>query len=167
MEYWDLYDKDRKKLNKIHLRGEKMNLGEYYIVVSGWIINDENKILLTQRHPQKTFPLTWECSKGALIAGEDSFSGVLREVEEEIGIKLEKYNGKLIDTYIGNDFIKDVYLFTKNVNIEETKLQADEVINIKWVTINEFNEMAKEGKIGPSALKDMEKIKEKKVIHKV
>jgi hypothetical protein len=56
---------------------------------------------------------------------------VPRDAEEEIGIKLEKDNGKLIDTYTGNDFIKDVYLFTKNVNIEETKLQADEAINIK------------------------------------
>ncbi|GHU77340.1 putative Nudix hydrolase [Spirochaetia bacterium] len=159
MEYWDLYDKTRRKLDKIHLRGEKVNPGEYYIVVSGWIINDENKILLTQRHPEKTFPLTWECNKGAVITGEDSFNGVLREVEEEIGIKLRKENGVLIDTYIGNDFIKDIYLFKENVDIEKTKLQEKEVVNIKWVTIKEFDEMTSEGKIGPSAISDMERIK--------
>jgi isopentenyldiphosphate isomerase len=159
MEYWDLYDKDRKKLNKIHPRGEKINSGEYYIVVSGWIINDESKILLTQRHPKKTFPLTWECSKGAVKSGENSWDGVLREVEEEIGIKLNKETGELVDTYIGNDFIKDVYLFKENIDIEKTKLQNNEVIKIKWVTINEFNEMEKNGEISPTAIMDMERIK--------
>ena len=159
MEYWDLYDKDRNKLNKVHLRGERVKSGEYYLIVSGWIINDENKVLLTQRHPEKTFPLTWECVKGAVITGEDSFTGVLREAEEDIGIRLNKEKGKLIDTFIGSDFIKDVYLFRENVNIEETKLQEKEVVNIKWVTINEYNEMLKKGEIGPTAIKDMEKIK--------
>jgi mutator protein MutT len=161
MEYWELYDKDRNKLNKTHLRGDTMNPGEYYLVVSGWIINDENEILLTQRHPEKTFPLTWECTKGAVIVGEDGFTGVLREIEEEIGIKLKKGKGKLIDSYIGNDFIKDIYLFNENINIEETKLQEKEVVNIKWVTLKEFDEMANEGKVGPSAIHDMQKIKEK------
>ena len=161
MEYWDLYDKDRNKLNKIHLRGEEIKPGEYHIVVSGWIIDDKNRILLTQRHHQKTFPLTWEGSKGALIAGEDSFTGVLREVEEEIGIKLKGENGHLIDTYMGHNFIKDIYVFNENVNIKDTKLQENEVIGIKWVRLCEYEDMVKEGKMGPSAISDMEIIKNK------
>ena len=161
LEYWDLYNKDKQKINKIHKRGDKINPGEYNIIVSGWIINDDNKILLTQRHPNKTFPLTWECSKGALISGEDSLTGVLREVEEEIGIKVRIENCELVDTYIGNDFIKDVYIIKEDIDINTTKLQPNEVVNIKWATIDEFNEMEKEGKIGPTALYDMKKIKEK------
>ena len=30
MEYWDLYNKDKQKLNKTHLRGEKLNPNEYF-----------------------------------------------------------------------------------------------------------------------------------------
>jgi isopentenyldiphosphate isomerase len=160
MEYWDLYNKDRKKINKIHLREEKINPGEYHIVVDIWIINDENKILLTQRHPGKTFPLKWECTGGSVIAGEDSFAGALREVEEEIGIKLKKENGKIIDTIIRKDDIKDIYLFKEDIKIEETKLQENEVIDIKWVTIEGFKEMAEAGEIAEPILYDMEKIKE-------
>jgi mutator protein MutT len=154
MEYWDLYNKDRQKLNKIHLRGEKISPGEYHIVVNIWIINNENKILLTQRHSEKEFPLKWECTGGSLIAGEDSFTAALREVEEEIGVKLKKENGKMIDTIIRKDDIKDIYLFNENIKIEETKLQEEEVINIKWVTVKEFNEMINKGEIAETILND-------------
>ena len=159
MEYWDLYTKDRQKLNKIHLRGDEIPLGEYHIVVNIWIINDKNQILLTQRHADKTFPLTWECTGGSIIAGEDSFTGALREVEEEIGIKLKKENGKLIDTITRKDDIKDIYLFSENVDIKEAKLQENEVIGIKWVTINEFKNMVERNEIAEPILYDMEKLK--------
>jgi isopentenyldiphosphate isomerase len=172
MEYWDLYNKDRQKLDKIHARGEKTNDGEYHIVVSVWIINDKNQILLTQRHPQKkTFPLKWECTEGSVLAGEDSFTGALREVEEEIGIKLQKENGRLIDTIRRTDdikccrscaarCIKDVYLFRENIDIKKTKLQETEVVDIKLVTIKEFDEMVKRDEIAEPILYDMEKLRQ-------
>ena len=161
MEYWDLYDKDRMKLNKKHLRGEKINPCEFYIIVSGWIINDEGKILLTQRHPEAKFPLTWEGSKGALIAGEDSITGILREIEEEIGLILKKNSGKIVHTEIEEDWniIRDIYIFRENVNIEDVKLQETETVDVKWVTLNEFIKMVENGEMGPSAVKDMEIIK--------
>jgi isopentenyldiphosphate isomerase len=160
MEYWDLYNRNRQKLNKKHLRGKAINPGEYHVVVNIWIINDRNEILLTQRHPEKTFPLKWECTGGSVIADEDSFTGAMREVEEEIGIKLEKQNGKLIDTIIRKDDIKDIYLFKENIKIEETKLQENEVVNIKWVTVKEFYEMVKQNEIAEPILYDMKKLKE-------
>ena len=160
MEYWDLYNKDKRKLNKIHLRGEEISNGEYHILVNIWIINDKNQILLTQRHPDKYWPLTWECPAGGIIAGEDSYTGALREVEEEIGIKL-KTKGELIDTIVRKNTIKDVYLFKENINIEETKLEEGAVIDIKWVTKKEFDEMIKNGEITEPILYDVDKLRKK------
>ena len=37
MEYWDLYDADRKPLGRTHLRGDKFADGEYYICCEIWI----------------------------------------------------------------------------------------------------------------------------------
>ena len=161
MEYWDLFDENRNKLNKKLLRGEKTNPGEYHIVVGAWIINDSNQILITQRHPNKNFPLTWECTKGALVSGEDSITGVLREIKEEIGIKLNKENANFIDTITGNNFFKDLYVFRQNIDIKDTKLQKEETVDIKWVTINQYEEMVIEGKMGPSAKQDLIIMKEK------
>jgi mutator protein MutT len=158
MEYWDLYNKNRQKLNKIHLRGNKINKGEYHIVVGIWIINDQNKTLLTKRHPKKKYPLKWECPGGCVVAGEDSFIGALREAEEEIGIKLPKDKGQLINTIIGEDYIKDLYLFKENIRIEETKLQNTEVIDIKWVTKTEMDEMIRKDEIAEPIVSDIKTI---------
>jgi isopentenyldiphosphate isomerase len=163
MEYWDLYNKDRIKLDKTHLRGQKLNSGEYHIVVNIWIINN-GKILLTQRHENKTFPLKWECTGGSVISGEDSFTGAMREVEEEIGIKLNKNNVKLIHSIIREDDIKDIYLFNENINIEETLLQENEVIDIKWVTKNELFEMKNNNEIAEPNYEDIKLLEEMNII---
>ena len=157
MEYWDLYNKDKQKLNKTHLRGEKLNPNEYFLAVNVWIINDKNELLLTQRHPNKHWPLKWECTGGAVLAGEDSYLGALREVEEEIGLKL-KTKGKLIDTILLKDYIKDIYVFNENVNIKETKLEKGAVVDIKWVTLNELNEMYKNNEIPDPVIYDLDRL---------
>jgi isopentenyldiphosphate isomerase len=146
MEIWDLYDRNGNKINKTHVRGIPLNKDEYHIAVDVWLRNNMDKILLTQRSPQKDLcPMKWECTCGSIIIGEDSFTGALREVEEEIGIKLNKNEGENILRIIcGNrNAIFDIFLFKKDIEIGETKLQKEEVINIKWVTKNELKEMFK------------------------
>jgi isopentenyldiphosphate isomerase len=166
MEYWDLYNGKREKINKKHLRSDvnKLNPGEYHIVVNIWIINDQNKIIITQRHPQKEFPLKWECSGGSIIAGEDSITGALREVEEEIGIKLKKENGKLIYSRKREMDFKDTYLFKENININKTNLQENEVVSIKLVTKDELLEMVKKDEIAEPIIEDINKLLEMKII---
>jgi 8-oxo-dGTP diphosphatase len=166
MEYWDLYNEEREKLNKKHLRSNTniLNPGEYHIVVNIWIINDQNKIIITQRHPQKEWPLKWECSGGSLIAGEDSITGALREAEEEIGIKLKKENGKLIYSKKKEMDFKDIYLFKENIDINKTKLQENEVVNIKLVSNVELLEMVKNNEIAEPIIEDINKLVEMKVI---
>ena len=159
MEYWDLYDINKNKLNKIHLRGKELTPGEYFLAVNIWIINDKKEIILTQRHPDKIWPLKWECTGGAVIAGEESYQGAIREVKEEIGIKL-KTKGKIIDTVVLKAYIKDIYLFRENIEIKEVKLEKNSVINIKWVTIKELNQMIENGDIAEPNLYDIKKLRE-------
>ncbi|MGE7927870.1 NUDIX hydrolase [Lysinibacillus xylanilyticus] len=96
MEIWDVYDKNKNKTNKRHVRGEKLAGGDYHVVVHVWIKNNKGEILLTKRHPDKTYPNLWECPGGSILAGESSLDGAIREVKEEIGINLFKFNGKMI-----------------------------------------------------------------------
>ena len=30
MELWDVYDRDRKKIGKLHERGQRLRVGEYH-----------------------------------------------------------------------------------------------------------------------------------------
>lgn len=143
MEIWDVYDKNRNKTNRTHERGTPLAAGDYHIVVHVWIMNKEGEILLTKRHPDKPHPNLWECPGGSILTGENSLDGAIREVKEEIGIHLDRKNGKLLksecrDHY--NDFY-DVWQFEQEFDITETTLQTDEVIDIKWVTFSELENM--------------------------
>ena len=146
MEYWDLYDRNGNSLHKTQLRGPT-NKNEYHVVVNIWIKNDEGKILLTKRDPNKPWPNKWECTGGSIIAGEDSISGAIREVKEEIGININEI--KFIERIIRDEYpdFLDIYLCNENINIGETILQEGEVIDIKWYEKDEIKNMVKTGEI--------------------
>ncbi|THE09107.1 NUDIX domain-containing protein [Bacillus timonensis] len=143
MEVWDIYNKNRNKTNKTHVRGNPLENGDYHIVVHVWIMNKMGEIVLTKRHPNKPYPNLWECPGGSILSGENSLEGAVREVKEEISITLVKSNGKLIRSErrdVFNDFY-DIWLFNQNFDITETVLQKDEVSDIKWVTKTELEYM--------------------------
>ena len=143
MEYWDLYNKDREKVAKRHKSGEPIEKGMYHIVVNVWIVNSEKQVLLTKRHPQKKlWGGLWECSAaGSVLAGEDSLQGALRETEEEIGVILLPPEAVLLESIIREDDFRDTFLFTKNISIDELKYAPKEIVDAKWVTKNEYEDM--------------------------
>lgn len=57
MEKWDLYDKNRNKLNKVVNRGDYLSDDEYHLVVNAWIKNDKDEFLITQRNAKKVLLL--------------------------------------------------------------------------------------------------------------
>ena len=85
MEVWDIYTKDRVKTGRTCLRGEPRGEGEYHLAVHVWIQNREGKFLISRRSEnKKKFPHMYECVGGAVVAGEDSLEGALRESFEEV-----------------------------------------------------------------------------------
>lgn len=150
MELWDAYDSNRQLLGHTLVRGESIPDDEYHIVVNIFIVNNNGDILLTQRHPDKHFPLYWECTGGSVTAGEDSLTGAMREVEEEIGLKLAPDKFKLVDTQCRkNDFL-DSYLVIEDVDITKLKLQLEEVVDVKFVTFDEYKSMWNLGLLVPN-----------------
>lgn len=132
MEKWDLYNAKREKSGITVCRGEIIPKGLYHLSVSVWIVNQQGQYLLSQRHPKKQYPLYWECTGGSVLSGETSLQGAIREVKEELGILLTPGSEKLIyQSRRENvqDFY-DVWLFHKNIKIEEMRLQETEVVDI-------------------------------------
>ena len=151
---WDIYDKDRKLTGKKIERGvDLLKDGEYHIVVTGIIMNSKNEILISKRAAYKEFGLKWECSGGSIITGETSLQGVLRELKEELGLFFQEKDAILLKE-IRRDRIppnfKDMWLFRKDVDLKELTFPDGEVIDAKWVTIDEFMEMFKHNEIIPN-----------------
>ena len=145
-EYWDIYDKNRKLTGRVAERNVyQFKDGEYHIVIAAIIMNSKNEILMAKRAPTKLKePLKWEFTGGGLHAGETSLQGILREVEEERGITFKPeeaiYLKEIRKDETPPDF-KDLWLFKKDLKIEEIKFTDGEAIDAKWVTIDEFLKM--------------------------
>lgn len=150
MEYWDLYNKNRQKINKIVRRGDKLQDDEYHLVVNLWIKNSKNEFLISQRAENKTYPFMWECTGGSVLKGEDSLDAALRESKEELGIKLDRNNGKLIGTtlrhYPNCPDIFDVWIFKCDISIEDVVCQKEEVCNVMWATAEQIENLYNESK---------------------
>lgn len=157
-ELWDVYNRKREKLGKTIERGgnERLQDGEYRLVVFGFIMDKNNNIFLTQRDERKDYALKWECSGGSVTIGEDTLLGVHREVKEESGFDIAMENFKLIGTNIDEDdhVIVDVYLvILDNIDLNKVKLQDGETVDAKVVPFTEFENMMKNDMISTNVEK--------------
>lgn len=153
-ELWDIYDKNKNKTGKTAERGNyQFKEGEYHIVVTGIIMNSKNEILITKRAAHKKFGLMWECNGGSILAGETSLQGVIRELEEELGIKFTPTEAIFLKEIrrdkVPPDF-KDLWLFRKDIEIKDITFPDKESTAAKWVTIEEFMEMCNKKEIVPT-----------------
>lgn len=143
-ELWDVYDENRNLTGKTMKRSEHpRGTDEYHLAVHIWIKNKKNEWLISKRTPNKHFPLLWECTGGSVLAGEDSLTGALREVQEELGITLDKNKGsiyKSIKREIYHDFC-DVWIFEHNCDISDVALQPDETCDAMWATSDKIREL--------------------------
>ena len=148
MEKFDLYDINRNKLNMIVNRGDKIPQGAYRLVVHLVIFNSKGEMLIQKRHPnKKNWPSMWDISVGGCVSsGETSLEAIIRESKEEIGLDLSKELYRPIFTFNFNEGFDDIYVLNKDLDISELRLQTDEVVNVKWASIDEIIKMIKNGK---------------------
>ena len=101
------------------------------------------KLLITQRHPEKSEPLKFDLPGGAVVAGEDVLSGAVRELWEEVGICASADSlVKLGDRAMGN-----VYAVSYLLSLDELPvlaLQETEVVGYKLVSREEFEALSSE-----------------------
>ena len=74
MEYWDIYDSEKRVTGRRMLRNDwHMKPGDYHLTVLALIRDAAGRILITQRKADKEWaPLKWEIPGGGVRAGETS-----------------------------------------------------------------------------------------------
>lgn len=142
-ELIDILNEDGSKTGKCATKNEIYQKGYWYRSVHIWIINDKHELLLQKRNPyKKTFPNLWAISAaGHVLTNETSKITGIRELKEELDIDVkpeqleylftikreQPYNGSKLRVF------DDVYLLPWNLDIEHTKLQVEELTDIKYV----------------------------------
>lgn len=99
MELFDVVDKNRDPLGYTKERENILEDNEYNQGAEIWIIND-NKILMTQRSPEKSHPEKWEVPGGCSLAGVTSIQTIKREIKEVINLGVNEKDIEFIDTQL-------------------------------------------------------------------
>lgn len=121
-----------------------------------WIYNSKWEVMIQKRAAVKdSHPWLWDISAAWHVWEWESMEiGALRELEEELGIKIdEKDVGKLLTKMFNhlsevqkemkwkpwhNNEMNAVYAFKSDIPLENLKLQEEEVEELKYITIEQF-----------------------------
>ena len=102
MEFFDVLDKKGQFTGEIRSRTDVHRFGLWHRTVHVWVMNNKKELLIQKRSANMEFcPNLWDISSaGHIEAGKDNIDTVLKEVKEELGIKLREDEPKLIFTVI-------------------------------------------------------------------
>lgn len=150
-ELLDIWDESGKPTGKAKLKSEAHRLGLFHTTVHVWFYTSDGKVLFQKRgENKKTFPLLWDVSvAGHVASGEKIIKAAIREVKEEIGLKVSKSDLELIGVFRSiqkhaYDFIDaefhHTYLSKLKVPFDSLKKQESEVEALKLFPILKFAE---------------------------
>ena len=147
VERWDILDKGGKPTGKTIVRGRRsLSKGEYHLVVHIWVINDKGEFLIQRRSDDKPLmPGEWAATGGSVFSCESSRHAAIRELHEELGIRVARRRMVFIKRQLRKYSINDIYAVRCNIPPHRCRLQKDEVAEVKWVSKEELQKMIENG----------------------
>jgi len=138
------------------LKSEAHVHGFYHQTVHVWFYTDDKYVLLQKRAAvKKVFPSLWDVSvAGHVAAGESIEIAAIREVQEEIGIHIKETDLQKIgfrkdeiihpNGILDNEF-KHIYLCKLKKNIDQLKMQVEEVDDLQLFGLSILKDTTKHG----------------------
>ena len=83
------------------------------------------------------------------MAGESSKHSAARELAEEVGVVADPEELELLDTIRIKDRFVDTYVVVRNLETADLTLQAEEVIDAKFVDFTELNQIWQDNNLVP------------------
>lgn len=122
------------------------------------LIDNEGRLLISKRNKtKKDEPNKWDLSSaGHVDINETPENAAIREMYEELSIKLEKKDLILIDTYLNKVKLNEeiyinhftyLYIVKKDIDISKVTMQPKEVSDIRFVNKKEYYELLNNGKM--------------------
>lgn len=152
-EYCDVYNLDHERTGR-RVQREHWDLkeGEYYLSVLGVISLPDGRFLITQRDKSKSWaPGWWEVPGGGVMAGEESFDAIIREIAEETGLDISGAEGGYMFSYHrenpekSENYIVDIYRYTMEFSEDDVRLQETETAGFRLASRDEVRAIAGEG----------------------
>ena len=143
-----LVDENDNPIKLITRTSDRRNTkpGDIWRISAILVTDDRGRILIAQRHPSKHYHGgKWGPSAaGTVESHETPLENAQKELEEEVGIKLNLEDFKLINKkfyWSSGGTGRIISIFLARVDSEpKLKLEEDEVSDAKWVDIDELKE---------------------------
>jgi isopentenyl-diphosphate delta-isomerase len=119
---------------------------DVYRVSALWIINSKGEILLAKRAATKTQdPNKWGPAVAGTVDKEESYEqNITKEAEEELGLKdTEFQKGPKTRVKSKYNYFCQWFILKTGKDINEFRIEPDEVSEIKWWTKEELKEQLK------------------------
>ncbi|NME70655.1 8-oxo-dGTP diphosphatase MutT [Flammeovirga aprica] len=123
-------------------------------VVAAVIIDDQQRLLITQRPLHKSQGGLWEFPGGKVENSESNEEALVREIKEELSVTITV--GEFIDSCqhdYGNIVIELIAYFSK---VKEGSIQLNEHIDMQWISVEELEQY----EWAPADVPIVDKIKE-------
>ena len=155
-ELLDVLDENGNKTGEIETRKIVHEKGLWHRVAMVAVIDNKGKILMQKRATKlKTNPGKWDVTAvGHVTSGQDTIQTAIRELDEEVSIKVKEDELEYIfsynqhserENYIDNRFY-DFYIVRKDViDVNSLTIQESEVDEIKLCSYEEIREMERNG----------------------
>ncbi len=124
------------------------------IIVSAVLISQNNKILLGKIRNGGVYPDCWHIPGGGIEPNESKQDALTREIKEETGIDISRYEVELLSDSDSDKTIKtdkgtgDKFLVTMHFNVFKINLDmtadkvnvnlSDDLVEYKWVPFKEL-----------------------------
>lgn len=89
----------------------------------------------------------WEFFGGGVLAGETTKQAAVREISEELGVIIDESELELLEVFKNGNYFMDIYVVRKDIDLEGITLQPDEVVDAKYLSSDEIDNMIAEGKV--------------------
>ncbi len=150
MEYYNLYDKTRKKVVKTIKSSEDYPSNLFREIIHVLIFNDDKLLIQKRSKNKKTFPNLYNLGvSGNVRSNESVFEAAKREVSEELNLDLN-IDELLVSFTINFDKgFDDFFILKKAVDINKLSLEKSEVIDVLWADIDEIKTLINNNEFVP------------------
>lgn len=160
MELLDIYDAQGRLTGRVIERNGKVEPGDRLLIVHVCLFNSKGELLIQKRQDSKDrYPGCWDVSAGGFArSGEDSTGCALRELSEELGLRVEKEQLRFLLREPFSYVLDDFYLLRGDYDAASLTLQAEEVSEAAWAGWEEIHAMLSDGRFVDYDMGLMERI---------
>ena len=142
MELLGIYDNNGNPTGRSIVRGDKnakLNENEHIALAVIFIENDKGKFLIQKTSKEKGGE--YSSTGGHVNYGETPLESIKREVLEELGTDISSDNIVEYGFILYDMPLRYLFYIKKNIDVDSINLQEEEVESVKYMSIDEINNL--------------------------